>query len=90
MSVSPYSTSILGSEVDGEIRLISLKPGLFGTPIYACLIVKPLRSTGVLAGESPHHQYEAISYVWGAQSKKRVIFLEDLPFEISANLETAL
>ena len=64
-----------------QIRLVTLLPNPDPDDIIECVL-----STVVL-GEKP---YEALSYVWGDESRKTRIQLDDERFMVTLNLEAAL
>lgn len=67
---------------DGESRLLVLEPGLDQSPnVFVRLLQCQPQSAPT---------YDALSYVWGDQSKKTTIYLDGKPFEISINLHWAL
>jgi hypothetical protein len=64
-----------------SIRLISLDPGQSSDPL-SC------RIRHVNLSSSPN--YEAISYVWGDESNKAIIFCDGVEMQITQNLAAAL
>jgi hypothetical protein len=79
--VSPYT--LIDSE-RGVIRLLELVPGSFDDGIEMRLIVSSL-SAG-----PPRPSYEALSYVWGTESASQKVSLNNIPVEITLNLDCAL
>ncbi|KAH6491790.1 hypothetical protein HBI55_141090 [Parastagonospora nodorum] len=76
---SPYTP--INSE-DGDIRLLELFPGDFNDTITMRLVY------GNLADES--RPYEALSYVWGTKMATKEAILNEIPVEITANLDCAI
>lgn len=68
--------------IKGEFRLLVLEPGPDKDPNISARLVqcRPQVAT----------TYDALSYVWGDQSRKIAISLDGKPFEITANLHWAL
>lgn len=64
-----------------EIRLLTLHPGDFNSPIYVSLSKVSLKDVPI---------YEGISYVCGDPTNKRPIFLDGTETLILTNLESAL
>jgi len=64
-----------------EIRLLTLHPGRDGDKISSTLSHYNL---------TDNTEYEALSYTWGDNSNLRTIILDGVPFQVTANLETAL
>jgi hypothetical protein len=67
---------------DGEIRLLTLYPGSFNSPIGIVLENWTL--------ERSEHAYEALSYAWGDPSRNMVIDCNGYSLKITPSLETAL
>ncbi|KAH8897704.1 hypothetical protein GQ53DRAFT_742634 [Thozetella sp. PMI_491] len=61
-----------------EIRLITIKPGVCGSLLECCLEHLPLEDEGL--------EYVALSYVWGDESNKVSIRLNNTSFNITRNL----
>jgi hypothetical protein len=64
-----------------EIRLLKILPGSFNDPLR-CKLVK------VSLDDKP--KYNALSYVWGDPTVTKEILVDDIPFAVTTNLETAL
>ena len=64
-----------------NIRLLTLKPGLFNNLIHC-----ELEQVSLSAG----HAYEALSYVWGNTRDTAPMILDRTPYDITKNLEWAL
>ena len=64
-----------------EIRLITLLPGPFSSPICATLSTVSLRDNPA---------YDAIPYVWGDPSLTVPILLDEIEYPVTVNLELAL
>ena len=77
----PYSYSPLSSS-DLVIRLVNLLPALNKNEEIHCEIS--------VVSRGDRHHYEALSYTWGDSSKKKLICLNNRPFEVTQNLEIAL
>ncbi|KAE8382672.1 heterokaryon incompatibility protein-domain-containing protein [Aspergillus bertholletiae] len=79
----PYSTLRLGPNMTRLVRL--LPPEKDGSRIECELFnyILPERSVR-------KHLYEALSYVWGSESKPCTIFLNGIAFPVTKNLYTAL
>lgn len=76
---APYR--VLGKRND-EIRCLHLVPGAFEDDLICNLFNVSLR-------DNP--QYEALSYTWGLGSlSKNSLCVDNVPFEITCNLESAL
>jgi hypothetical protein len=69
-----------------EIRLLLLQPGAPGSNIHCSLIHTTLQE----CHDNIYEKYTALSYVWGDTSRKRVIFIDKRPLQITINLATAL
>ncbi|KAE8386812.1 heterokaryon incompatibility protein-domain-containing protein [Aspergillus alliaceus] len=68
------------------IRVLRLLPNEDSTiPIKCQLISYSLPTTG-----KGHHLYEALSYVWGSESKPQCIFIDGCALPVTDNLYTAL
>lgn len=73
---------IYGPLIAGEFRLLVLEPGPVQDPNISMRLVQ-CRPDFAPA-------YDALSYVWGDQSRKTTISLDGKPFEIAENLHWAL
>ncbi|KAG4429972.1 hypothetical protein IFR05_014549 [Cadophora sp. M221] len=69
-----------------SIRLLLLQPGTPDSPIYCHLEYTTLEECRY----DLYGHYTALSYVWGDTSERRTIFVESQPFEVTANLCSAL
>jgi hypothetical protein len=69
-----------------EIRLLLLQPGAPGSDMHCSLIHTTLPE----CHDDIYEHYTALSYVWGDASQKRVIFIDQRPFQITINLAAAL
>ena len=65
----------------GEVRLVTIKSGTPPEPIQCSLSYVSLNDTP---------KYEALSYVWGDQSIRIPILLDEYPFGVTQNLGLAL
>ncbi|CZT07856.1 hypothetical protein WAI453_013183 [Rhynchosporium graminicola] len=66
----------------GDIRVLSLLPGLFDDPLRCQLAVEPIEQ---------HPMYDALSYMWGNSSDTRLITVDnDQAFAVTVSLENAL
>jgi hypothetical protein len=66
----------------GDIRVLSLLPGLFDDPLECQLAVAPIEQQPM---------YDALSYMWGNPSDTRLITVEnDQAFPVTVSLENAL
>jgi hypothetical protein len=66
----------------GDIRVLSLLPGLFDDPLDCQLAVAPIEQQPM---------YDALSYMWGNPSDTRLITVEnDQAFPVTVSLENAL
>ena len=80
--IDRFEMSYPGTTLKGdEIRLIRLLPGQWLDEIH-CILFE------VHLNDNP--QYEALSYVWGSASVKRIIRLNSQPHATTVNLESAL
>ena len=75
----PYSYTPLNPSED--IRLVTLEPGVEGSPLTYCLVTARFVDNPV---------YEALSYVWGSQHNPRLIALDGRLKQITSNLWLAL
>ncbi|KAI8942848.1 hypothetical protein NX059_000888 [Plenodomus lindquistii] len=66
---------------DDDIRLVRILAGDWTDDIRCELLPGNLRDRPA---------YQALSYVWGSPNNKRPIWLNDLQFEVTINLESAL
>jgi len=64
-----------------EIRFVTIQPGDWTDKIKCTLMPASL-------DDQP--SYEALSYVWGDPNVRKDIYLNGLPFKVTANLESAL
>lgn len=81
----------------GHIRLLKLMPGRPGSELKGTLMPQPLPNSrsGYECANATFHQYEALSYTWGAatppaDSIQILANSEELYISIHANLSTAL
>lgn len=66
----------------GDIRVLSLLPGIFDDPLRCSLAVEPI---------DQHPMYDALSYMWGNPSDTRLITVDnDQAFPVTVSLENAL
>ncbi|KAF8856097.1 HET-domain-containing protein [Acephala macrosclerotiorum] len=82
--MAPYKYSPLNHEA-GEIRLVTLLPGLFQSPIRVFIEVVPFT-----AGDPP--SFEALSYTWGSTEDPVDIFVgsQRASLQVTGNLAEAL
>jgi hypothetical protein len=76
-----FSYSPLNPEA-AEIRLLTILPDKSGK--------NPVRCTLQTASLNNSTQFEALSYVWGNVVEKVEILVDDIPFQVTTNLEAAL
>ncbi|KAF4156806.1 hypothetical protein CNMCM6069_006328 [Aspergillus lentulus] len=76
-----FSYSPLNPEA-AEIRLLTILPDKNGKDPVRCTLQT------VSLNNSP--QFEALSYVWGNVVEKVEILVDDIPFQVTTNLEAAL
>lgn len=69
-----------------SIRLLVIQPGQPGSDIHCDLI----HTTLAECHDNVFDHYTALSYVWGDQTNKRTIFVNDIAFEVTSNLFDAL
>jgi hypothetical protein len=69
------------SSVDQEIRLLTVAPGPWDSDILCELHHAPLNF---------RPEYEALSYTWGDQNKRRDIWIDGFRVSVTINLEVAL
>ncbi|KAI0098900.1 heterokaryon incompatibility protein-domain-containing protein [Nemania sp. FL0031] len=90
-SHSIYSSMGLG---ESHIRLLELLPGRHQDPIQCTLFPseRPASDPKQISQDQvpPNAAYEALSYVWASDEEDAVIFVNHVPFTISANLYHAL
>ncbi|KAL2071270.1 hypothetical protein VTL71DRAFT_12505 [Oculimacula yallundae] len=66
----------------GDIRVLSLFPGLFDDPIRCCLSIEHLKLEPI---------YDAVSYMWGSSSDTQLITVnKDQAFPVTVSLANAL
>ncbi|KAL2131494.1 hypothetical protein VTI74DRAFT_4959 [Chaetomium olivicolor] len=78
---SAASKSIYSALEAGHIRMVNLHPGEHGDPIRCSFVQVPF-------SEAP--AFEALSYVWGAESDHSCILVNSFPFRVTNNLYHAL
>lgn len=69
--------------IESDIRFLKVEPGELGSPIKCQLYQLPLT-------EDEHVDFFALSYVWGDPTVTKPITLNGEPFEVTANLYSAL
>ncbi|KAI1439857.1 heterokaryon incompatibility protein-domain-containing protein [Annulohypoxylon stygium] len=65
-------------------RLLNLEPGVGDEPLVTSIHTSELRSN------SHEYHFEAISYVWGSDTKDQVITVDGSPLPITSNLRDSL
>jgi hypothetical protein len=70
----------------GSIRLLVLQPGPPDADIHCSLI----HTTLAKCCQDIYDHYTALSYVWGDPDNTKTILLNDLPFQVTTNLASAL
>ena len=71
----------------GSIRLIELRPASTASQGIQCSL---LHTTLADCQVNPNLKYTALSYVWGDQNNLRLISIDGVPIQVTANLHTAL
>lgn len=73
-----------------QIRILHLQPNAdFTSDIRGDLEVISL-NPGNSQAKTPSKPYRALSYVWGDESNKKPIFVNDIPLNVTSNLVLAL
>ncbi|KAI8953594.1 heterokaryon incompatibility protein-domain-containing protein [Xylaria longipes] len=71
--------------VEGNyFRLLTLEPGIGEDPLVASLRTVELRRGGT------EDRFEAISYVWGSDTRDQIIIIDGKPFPITSSLRNTL
>lgn len=68
------------------IRLLIVHPGSSSSPIHCSLIHTSLKECRL----DIYDGYTALSYVWGDPGARKTVFINGLPFSITANLVNAI
>ncbi|KAE8384977.1 heterokaryon incompatibility protein-domain-containing protein [Aspergillus alliaceus] len=78
-----YSPLPTGSSI---VRVLRLLPNEDNTIPINCQLIR----YSLLTTDKGHHPYEALSYVWGSESKPQCIFIDGYALRVTDNLYTAL
>ncbi|KAH9906788.1 heterokaryon incompatibility protein-domain-containing protein [Xylariomycetidae sp. FL2044] len=75
-----------------QMRLLQLRPGPLQDPVSCRLVTVDSRTLRRkdLDVITPDETYDALSYVWQSDEEDTVIFVNDVQFRVSANLNHAL
>ena len=71
---------------DPQIRVLTLSPS---EDLSADIHVF-LETISFSRSQQDVPSYEALSYTWGSRTERKTIYLDDTPFEVTSNLDTAL
>jgi hypothetical protein len=74
------------TSTDAIRLLLLLHPGEPGSQIRCSLI----HTTLLECHDDIYRHYTALSYVWGDASQRRVVFVDNVPFQVTVNLAAAL
>lgn len=77
-----FTYSPLSPAPESSFRVVTLLPGEECAPV-ACLLSHD-------DWKKPKQPFEAVSYCWGDRNPRKTIYINDQPFDVAPNLESAL